>query len=54
MIQGNSISWYNGEKMTFESFNTLIDHNFDAFCKEVNGELGKGTFALKSENGKII
>ncbi len=54
LIQGNSISWYNGEKMTFESFNTLIDHNFDAFCKEVNGESGKGAFALKSENGKLF
>lgn len=54
LVQGGSISWYNGEQMTFVSPNTITEHNFDAFCKEVNGESGKGAFSLKSENGKLF
>lgn len=54
LVQGGAISWYDGEKMAFVSPNTIADHNFDAFCKEVNGESGKGAFALKSENGKLF
>lgn len=54
LVSKGEISWYDGEKMKFSSFDTIIQHNMDAFCKEVNGESGKGAFALKVEEGKIV
>lgn len=53
LVQGGEISWYDGTKMVFSSPETLLEHSFDAFCKEVNGESGKGAFALKSEKGRL-
>ncbi len=32
----------------------IVTLKIDAFCKEVSGESGKGAFALKVDNGKII
>lgn len=53
LYRGGEISWYNGEKMLFTNIETLLEHEFDGFCKEVTGESGKGAFALKSKNGRL-
>lgn len=53
LVCGGEISWYNGQKMDFEPLDTIMNHNMDAFCKEVTGELGRGAFTLKITNGKI-
>lgn len=50
LVSKGDISWYNGEEMTFTSFDSILDMDIDAFCKEVNGESGKGAFALKVTN----
>lgn len=53
LYRGGEISWYNGAKMLFTNIETLLEHEFDGFCKEVTGESGKGAFALKSTDGKL-
>lgn len=32
---------------------TLLDYDIDVFCKEVNGESGRGAFALETKNGNV-
>lgn len=54
LVSKGEVSWYNGEKMEFSSFETFLQHDMDAFCKEVNGESGKGAFPLHIEQGKIF
>ena len=54
LVSKGEVSWYNGEKMEFSSFETFLQHDMDAFCKEVNGESGKGAFPLHIEQEKIF
>lgn len=53
ITQGGNISWYDGKIMKFEPIDTILNHNMDAFCKEVSGELGRGAFTLNVIQGKI-
>lgn len=50
LVSKGEVSWYNGEEMTFTNFDSILDKDIDAFCKEVNGESGKGAFALRVIN----
>lgn len=54
LVSKGEVSWYNGEKMDFMSLESILDKSFDGFCKEVNGESGKGAFCLKAENGRLL
>lgn len=51
LVSKGQISWYDGEKMVFSPFETVLQHDMDAFCKEVSGESGKGAFALTVRDG---
>ena len=53
LVSKGEVSWYDGERMVFSPLETVMEKNFDAFCKEVNGESGKGAFCLKVENGRL-
>lgn len=53
LVHGGEICWYDEGIMTFAPMETIKEHSMDAFCKETTGELGKGAFTLKVENGKI-
>lgn len=53
LVRDGHISWYDGKKMKFDSFDTILKHDMDAFCKEISGELGKGAFTLKVSRGHI-
>lgn len=54
LVSKGKVSWYNGKQMRFEELDTIVKHDMDAFCKETTGELGRGAFALKVEDGKIL
>ena len=54
LVSKGNISWYNGEKMVFSSLDTIYSHDMDAFCKEVNGESGKGAFVLQNRDNKLF
>ncbi len=53
LVSKGQVSWYDGERMTFSPLESILEKNFDAFCKEVNGESGRGAFPLKVENGRL-
>lgn len=53
LVSKGEVSWYDGERMEFSPFESIKEKAFDGFCKEVNGESGKGAFCLKVENGKL-
>jgi len=52
LVSKGKISWYDSVRMNFSNFETIIHNDFDAFCKEVTGESGKGAFPLKVTDGK--
>lgn len=41
------------DDINFEPLRTLVEHDMDAFCKEVNGQAGYGAFALSVDRGKL-
>lgn len=53
LVSKGEVSWYDGERMEFSPLVSMKDKTFDGFCKEVNGESGKGAFCLKVENGRL-
>lgn len=53
LVSKGKVSWYDGKKMNWSPFDSLLDRNFTAFCKEVTGEGGKGAFVLEIENGIV-
>lgn len=54
LVSKGQVSWYDGERMEFSPLKSVFEKSFDGFCKEVNGESGKGAFCLKVENGKLF
>lgn len=54
LVSKGAISWYNGSEMSFSDFSTIINTDLDAFCKEVNGESGKGAFSLRIKERRIF
>lgn len=54
LVSKGEVSWYDGEKMEFSPLESIKEKTFDAFCKEVNGESGKGAFCLKVMDGKLF
>lgn len=53
LVSKGDVSWYDGERMEFSPIESIYGKTFDAFCKEVNGESGKGAFCLKVQNGRL-
>lgn len=53
LVSKGEVSWYDGERMVFSPLETVMEKNFDAFCKEVNGESGKGAFPLQVCKGRL-
>lgn len=53
LVSKGKICWYENGKMEFQAFETLKQKTFKAFCKEVNGESGKGAFNLDVIDGKF-
>ncbi len=53
LLSKGKISWFNGSDIEYQSIASIKQHTFDAFCKEVNGESGRGAFPLKSKDGKL-
>ena len=53
LVSKGEVSWYDGEKMEFSPLESIKEKTFDAFCKEVNGESGRGAFPLRVENGHL-
>lgn len=53
LVSKGEISWYDGKRMAFSPMESILEKTFDSFCKEVNGESGKGAFNLKVEGGKL-
>lgn len=53
LVSKGEVSWYDGERMEFEPLESVLNKSFDAFCKEVNGESGKGAFNLKVVDGTL-
>lgn len=53
LVSKGEVSWYDGERMEFEPLESVLNKSFDAFCKEVNGESGKGAFNLKVVGGTL-
>lgn len=54
LVSKGEVSWYDGKRMEFSPLESILEKSFDSFCKEVNGESGKGAFCLKAENGKLF
>ena len=54
LVSKGNVSWYDGERMEFFPLESIQEKTFDAFCKEVNGESGKGAFCLKVQNGRLF
>lgn len=54
LVSKGDVSWYDGERMEFSPLESIKEKTFDAFCKEVNGESGKGAFCLKVMDGKLF
>ena len=54
LVSKGSVSWYNGETIDFKPLDSIFEQSFDAFCKEVDGESGRGAFHLKVENGRLF
>lgn len=54
LVSKGEISWYDGEQLNFGNIERITTRNFEAFCKEVNGESGKGAFILRVENGNVF
>ena len=54
LVSKGDVSWYNGERMEFSPLDSIKEKTFDGFCKEVNGESGKGAFCLKVERGQLF
>ena len=53
LVSKGEVSWYDGKRMVFSPLDSILEKTFDSFCKEVNGESGKGAFNLKIEGGKL-
>lgn len=54
LVSNGEVSWYDGERMLFSPLDSILEKSFDSFCKEVNGESGKGAFCLKVEKGELF
>ena len=54
LVSKGEVSWYDGKKMEFSPLESIKEKTFDAFCKVVNGESGKGAFCLKVMDGKLF
>lgn len=54
LVSKGEVSWYDGERMEFSLLESVKEKSFDAFCKEVSGESGKGAFCLKVENRRLF
>lgn len=53
IVSRGKISWCDDNRIDFEDLDVIRMRNFEAFCKEINGELGKGAFVLKIADGEI-
>lgn len=53
LINNGKVSWYNSKCISFEDIESIKKHSFDAFCKEVSGELGRGAFTLNNTDGQL-
>lgn len=53
LVNKGKITWLGDDDMTFEPLCSLAQHELDVFCKEVNGESGRGAFALTVHNGVV-
>lgn len=53
LVSNGKISWLDDNRLDFIDLTAITNKNFEAFCKEANGELGKGAFILKTIDGNI-
>lgn len=53
LVSNGKISWCDDNRLDFVNIDTIRTRNFEAFCKEANGEMGKGAFILKIVDGNI-